>query len=111
MDTKDQEEIYQLYENFRDIESTQPSINLDAQHPNNYSPDFLWAGMTDPTKSKQTYTPTEQEEGESKFEYKDKRGNVLILIRVVDGVAHLINKRSEAKIKIPLSRLKELKEI
>jgi hypothetical protein len=115
MNSKDQEKIYKLYEDFKNIETTQPSANLaNVQHPNNsrYSHDFLWAGIYDPTK-KLTLTPrSEQEEGESKFKYRDKQGEVLSLIKVdEDGVAHLINKRSGAKIKIPLSGLKELKEI
>ncbi len=115
MNSKDQEKIYKLYEDFRNIETTQPSANLaNVQHPNNsrYSHDFLWAGTYDPTKSKQTYTPrSEQEEGESKFKYRNKQGKVLILIGVVGGVAHLIDELTEVITKIPLSKLKELKEI
>jgi hypothetical protein len=114
MDTKDQEEIYQLYENFRNIETTQPSVNLaSVQHPN-YSPHLstsgTWRGITGPSKPDRL-TP-EQEEGESKFKYRDDQGNVFSLIKVVDEVAYLKDKRVGAIIKIPISKLsKVLKEI
>lgn len=114
MNTKDQEEIYQLYENFRNIETTQPSANLaNVQHPN-YSPHLstsgTWRGITGPVKPDRL-TP-EQEEGESKFKYRDDQGNVFSLMKVVDEVAYLKDKRVGAVIKIPISKLSRvLKEI
>jgi hypothetical protein len=112
MDTKDQEEIYQLYENFRNIETTQPSANLaSVQHPN-YSPHLstsnTWRGITGPSKPDRL-TP-EQEEGESKFRYKDTEGNVFSLIKVANGIAFLKDKLN-AIIKIPITKLSALKEI
>lgn len=114
MNTKDQAEIYQLYENFRNIETTQPSANLaNVQHPN-YSPHLstsgVWRGITGPAKPDRL-TP-EQEEGESKFKYRDDQGNVFSLIKVVDEVAYLKDRRVGAVIKIPISKLSRvLKEI
>jgi hypothetical protein len=114
MNSKDQEKIYKLYEDFKNIESTQPSANLaNVQHPN-YSPHLstsgTWRGITGPSKPDRL-TP-EQEEGESKFKYRDEQGNVFSLIKVVDEVAHLRDKRVGAIIKIPISKLSRvLKEI
>jgi hypothetical protein len=114
MDTKDQEKIYQLYENFRDIESTQPSTNLARVQDPNYSPHLsvgAFLGIMSPSNHDRL-TP-EQEEGESKFKYRDDQGNVFSLIKVdEDGVAHLRDKRVGAIIKIPISKLSRvLKEI
>ena len=112
MNTKDQAEIYQLYENFRNIETTQPSANLaNVQHPN-YSPHLSTSGVWRTGPDKPDRLTPEQEEGESKFKYRDDQGNVFSLIKVVDEVAYLKDRRVGAVITIPISKLSRvLKEI
>lgn len=107
MNTEDQVKIYQLYENFKNIQSTQPSDNLaNVQHPN-YSPHLstssTWRGITGPAKPDRL-TP-EQEESESKFKYKDNQGNIFTLIKVTDGAARLRDRRTGTVIEIPISKL------
>ena len=113
MDTKDQEKIYKLYESsFRDIESVQPSANLltgpDYQHPNNFSAQ-PWGTVNNPELAKQTYAPrSEQEEGESKFKYEEKRsGDVYYLVRVERGnIVQLVSRKQPVRlIEISLAEL------
>lgn len=112
MNTEDQEKIYKLYEgNFRNIQYTQPDVNLGIeQHPNTLrsTPEFL--GLAG--RAKHDRLTPEQEEGESKFKYRDDQGNVFSLIKVVDEVAYLKDRRVGAVITIPVSKLSRvLKEI
>jgi hypothetical protein len=122
MNSKDQEKIYKLYESsFRDIESVQPSANLltgldyDYQHPNNLSAQ-PWITLNNPALAKRTYTPrSEQEEGESKFKYEEKRsGDVYYLVKVEGGNnVQLVSRKQPVRlIKISLKELvKYFKEI
>ena len=114
MNTEDQEKIYKLYEgNFRDIQSTQQILtgpDIDLQYPNNFSAG-PWKSLNNPAEAKLTYTPrSEQEEGESKFKYEEKRsGKVYYLVKVEGGNNVQLVSCKQPDIQIIIS-LKELAE-
>lgn len=110
MNTEDQEKIYSLYENFRNIELTQPSSNLtNLQHPNyisHLSTSNTWRGITGPGKPDRL--SQEQEENESKFKYKDRQGNMFGLVKISNDIAYLRDAKTGIIIEIPLKKLHKI---
>lgn len=118
--SKDQEEIFKLYENFRGMELTQPSDNLARfQHPN-YSPESssesspglsttgTWRGINSPAKPDRL-TP-EQEEGESNFKFKDQQGNLYTFLRTKGDLFVLRSDKLGIILEIPKDKIPSLFE-
>lgn len=110
--SKDQEEIFKLYEDFRGMELTQPSDNLARfQHPN-YSPGLsttgTWRGISSPAKPDRL-TP-EQEEGESNFKFKDQQGNLYTFLRTKGDLFVLRSDKLGIILEIPIDKIPSLFE-